>query len=228
MKVTAIVPSAGLGERLNKKIAKPLVLLNRKPIVIHTLENLSKSKLINEIILVVSRNYIDAFRKNIKHFGLKKVKNIILGGVTRSQSVANGLKAISEDTDFVLIHDAVRPFISQKSISEVVKSAKKFGAAILAVPAKATIKKVDLNKSEVVETLNRDVLCEVMTPQVFRKDLILSGYNRLRKFSFTDDAVLLERLGYRVKVVMGSYTNIKITTPEDLIVAEGIVKNFKT
>jgi 2-C-methyl-D-erythritol 4-phosphate cytidylyltransferase len=226
MKVVAIVASAGLGRRLNKKIAKPLVILNGKPILIHTLKNLSKSSIIEEIIIAVDKNYLEIFKKKIKQFGLSKVKKIVAGGKTRGQSVFNGLRAIDKDFDIVLIHDGARPFIKTELIKKLVSQAKKFGAAILAVPAKATIKRIDPKKLEVVATLNRNILWEVQTPQAFKKDLILSAFKKLNTLNLTDDAALVERLGKKVKVVLGSYDNIKITTPEDLVFAEGIAKKF--
>jgi 2-C-methyl-D-erythritol 4-phosphate cytidylyltransferase len=226
MNVVAIVASAGLGRRLNKKIAKPLVILNGKPILIHTLKNLSKSGIIDEIIVAVDKNYLEIFRKKIKQFGLNKVKKVIAGGKTRGQSVFNGLKAASRGADIILIHDGARPFIKPEFIKKLVNQAKKSGAAILAVPAKATIKRIDPKRLDVVATLNRDILWEAQTPQAFKKDLILSAYKKLNTLNFTDDAALVERLGKKVKVVLGSYDNIKITTPEDLVFAEVIAKKF--
>ncbi len=228
MRVVAVVASAGIGKRLKNKIAKPLVDLNGKPILIHTLKNLSKSNLIQEIVLVVNKAYLDVFRKKIKQFGLGKVKSIVSGGATRSKSVANGLKAVGKDCDLVLIHDGARPFISIKSINAVIKTAKKSGCAILAVPIKSTVKRIEARSLEVVATLNRDFLWEVQTPQVFKKDLITKSYEKLQGLDFSDDAALLERLGRKVKVVMGSYSNIKITTPEDLAIAQVIARTFKS
>jgi 2-C-methyl-D-erythritol 4-phosphate cytidylyltransferase len=226
MKVVAVVASAGRGRRFNKKLAKPLVVLNGKPILIHTLKNLAKSSLIQEIIVVANKNNLNTLKKKIKQFGLSKVKDVVAGGSSRSRSVSNGLKAVSKDCDIVLIHDAARPFIKGNYISQLIKAARKFGAAILAVPVKATIKRIEPRNLKVVATLNRDFLWEVQTPQVFKKDLILKAYNKLKSFNFTDDAALLERLGQRIKVVRGSYSNIKITTPEDLAFAKIIAKDF--
>ncbi len=226
VKVVAVIASAGKGKRLNNKIAKPLVALNGKPILIHTLKNLSKSNLIQEIVVVVNKAYLNVFKKKIKQFGLKKVKHIVAGGSTRSRSVLNGLNAMAEDCDLVLIHDGARPFVSQGLIKKAIEAAKRFGAAIVAVPAKSTIKKINPEKMEVINTLNRNFLWEVQTPQVFKSDLILNAYKNARSLNFTDDAALLEKLGRRVKVVMGSYTNIKITTSGDLALAKIIAKDF--
>lgn len=227
MKVVAVVVSAGLGKRLNKKIPKPLIALNGKPILIHTLENLSHVKLISEIILVVNKNYLNAFRKKIRQFGLGKVKKIVIGGKTRGKSVFKGLKAIEGNCDVVLIHDAVRPFVEENLVKKIISASFKYGAAILAVPLKPTIKKVDLKRKEIVETVERENLWEAQTPQAFKKYLILNAYKKIRDFNFTDDASLLEKMGKKVKIVSGSYKNIKITTPEDLEFAKVILKDGK-
>jgi 2-C-methyl-D-erythritol 4-phosphate cytidylyltransferase len=140
--------------------------------------------------------------------------------------VANGLKAIGPQADLILIHDAARPFITKGLVSSVIKEARKAGAAIAAVPVKATIKKVK-NGSVVEKTLDRGKLWEIQTPQVFKKDLILKAYKKFKRIPATDDAMLVERLGAKVSVVLGSYSNIKITTPEDLIIAKGIAGSWK-
>lgn len=227
MKPVAVVASAGAGKRLNKKIAKPLVNLNGKPILIHTLENLSKSGLIQEIVVAVNRANLNIIRKKIRQFGLKKVKKVVSGGKTRAKSVLNGIMAVKEDCDLVVIHDGARPFVSKALINKAIEVAGKFGAAIVAVPVKSTIKKIDSQKSEIISTINRNSLWEAQTPQVFKKDLILDAYKKIRNFNLTDEAAMLEKLGKKVKLVLGSYENIKITTPEDLKFAEIIAKGFK-
>jgi len=135
--------------------------------------------------------------------------------------VYNGLKKISADTDWVLIHDSARPFIDRKSITKVISTAKKTGAAILAVPVKATIKSIKAT-GFVNTTLERSNLWEIQTPQVFKKELILEAYKKYSKIKVTDDASLVERLGKKVKIVLGSQENIKITTKEDLVLAQAI------
>lgn len=224
MKTVAVIPAAGRGIRFKKKRPKPLVLLNSYPIIIHTLRALARNKFIDNIVLVVNKNDLTRFKKIIKRYNLRKVKKIVAGGTFRMISVANGLKAIDNDTDFVLIHDAVRPFISCEIISKTIKAAKKFGAAVVAVPVKSTIKEAGQNLS-VKKTLNRNVLWEIQTPQVFKKDVILSAYKKSRKLRAFDDASLVEEAGKKVKIVPGSYMNIKITTPEDLSFAKAILKS---
>ncbi|MFH1655469.1 MAG: 2-C-methyl-D-erythritol 4-phosphate cytidylyltransferase [Candidatus Omnitrophota bacterium] len=224
MKVAAVIPAAGKGIRFNKKNPKPLVLLNSRPILVHTLNALARNKLIDNIVLVVNKKDLGKFKEIIRGYNFRKVIKIVAGGATRRKSVENGLKAVNKDADLVLIHDGVRPFISSKIISLAIKAAKKFGAAVVAVPAKSTIKEIGRNLL-VKKTLNRDVLWEIQTPQVFKKDIITRAYNKLKNLKAFDDASLVEKMGKSVKIVPGSYENIKITTPEDLLFAKAILKD---
>jgi 2-C-methyl-D-erythritol 4-phosphate cytidylyltransferase len=223
MNTVAIVPSAGQGVRFNSKVAKPLYLLNLKPIIVHTLLALQNSSFINQIILVINKSEEDLIKREIEKESLHKISAIVQGADTRYGSVKNGLTAISEKCDLVLIHDGVRPFIDEELIGRCVIEAERSGAAIAAVPVKSTIKEVSPDH-EVRLTLRRNLLWEVQTPQVFRYDLILKAYKLEPKGEVTDDASLLERLGMRVKIVSGSYYNIKITTPEDLVFAQAILE----
>ena len=227
--ISAIIPAAGFGLRLKKKIPKALIELKGKPIFVHTLNNLTPHPDIKDIILVVPPGYIKTFENKIRQYRLKKIKGIIGGGLTRRQSVEKGLSLLTPRTEWVLIHDAVRPFINQDIIWACLNAAKKYGAAIVGVPLKATIKKVvrcplSVVRSFIVgKTVDRNNLWEIQTPQVFKKDLILKAYNKFKDENFTDDASLVEKLGAKIKVVLGSYFNIKITTPEDLVLAEAIL-----
>lgn len=224
MKISALVPAAGLGLRLKNKTLKPLVLINKQPIILHTLRRLSSHPLINEIIVILNSKYSKELKDIIRKNKLRKIKDIVEGGATRTQSVRNGLKRVG-DADFVLIHDAVRPFIEKKIITQVIKAASKCGAAIVGIPMKSTIKRIKDKKLEVDCTLRRERVWEIQTPQVFKKDLIMRAYNSIRldeKMDMPDDAFLVERLGHRVALTRGSSLNIKITTPEDLILAKAI------
>jgi len=225
MKTVAVIPAAGKGIRFKRKISKPLVLLNSYPILIHTLKVLARNKLIDSIVLVVNKNDLGKFKNRVRQYNLKKVKKIVSGGATRRLSVTNGLKAVDKDADLIFVHDGVRPFIKPKIISETIKLAKKFGAAVVAVPVKSTIKEVGLKDFLVKRTLNRDLLWEIQTPQVFKKDIILKAYNTSKSTKAFDDASLVEKMGKDVKIVLGTYENIKITTPEDLLFAKAIIKN---
>lgn len=227
MNVTAIIPAAGKGLRFKSAIAKPLVILERKPILIHTLIALSRHKLIKEIIVVFNKQDVELLKTIINKFKIKKVAKVVPGGALRRQSVENGLKHVDKKCDIVLIHDGVRPFVDEKTISSVIKAAEKHQAAIAAVPVKPTIKRVNPVSLEVECTLQRDFLWEIQTPQAFKRDVILEAHNRFKDNSATDDAYLVEKMGVPVKVVKSSYKNIKITTPEDLIIAQAILKNKK-
>jgi len=220
MKVAAIVAAAGKGERLKSKVHKPFVALGKEPILLHALRVLDSSNLIGEIIVVAHQVDIMKARLLLKKAKLKKFKDVVAGGKRRMDSVKNGLAAISEDADYVIIHDGCRPFIDNKMISSVLDAAEIFGAAIVGVPVKPTIKEVEKGNF-VAATLKREALVDVQTPQAFRKDILLRAYDRafaegVAGADATDDAALVERLGIKVKVVDGSYRNIKITTPEDL------------
>jgi len=218
-------------------ISKPLIEVNSKPVIIYCLNTVSKHPFIRDIVVVANPGNLKDIISKIKEYQIRKIKDVVLGGRLRQHSVINGLKAINPKTELVLIHDGVRPFIDQAMVSSVIKAAKSSGAAIVGLPVKATIKEVHgswfmpagrqgmVHGSSIVKkTLNRDNLWEVQTPQVFRKDLILEAYKKFGNKEVTDDAALVEKLGTKVKIVMGSYFNIKITTPEDLIIAEAIAK----
>lgn len=224
MKVSAIVPAAGYSRRMGQGIDKPFIEIRQKEIIAYALEALEKSAFIYEVILASSIKNINLFKKLIEKNSFKKIKCVVKGGAARSVSVFNSLSKISEECDFVLIHDAVRPFLSERLINSVVIGALDTGAAISAVPVKPTIKKVVSESLLVQSTLDRNVLWEAQTPQVFKKDILLAAFKKIgKKTDFTDEAGLVEAIGGKVKVIYGDYLNIKITTPEDLVIAEAIV-----
>lgn len=230
MFLSAIVAAAGQGIRLNSDIPKPLLKIGAKPAIIYSLESLCKYSLVKDIIIVANLSNIKGIKQQIKRYKIKKIKDIVLGGKRRQDSVRNGLSAADSRADFVLIHDAARPFIGIEVLPVLIKQAKKYGAAIVGVPVKATIKEVRSLRSMghgsliVKRTIDRENLWEVQTPQVFKKDLLLEAYDRFGDSDVTDDAMLLEKMGVKVGMVFGSYDNIKITTPEDLIIAQAIAK----
>lgn len=221
VKITALIPAAGFGERMKLDLAKPLVKLKAKPIIIYTLEIFESHPLIDEIVLIFNKEGLQVARDFVKEYKLKKVVRVIAGGATRKESVRNGLEVVDSKTKFVVIHDGVRPFVDEGCISRVIEEAKECGAAVLGVPVKSTMKKIKPNM-EVDSTLKRDQIWEIQTPQVFERELIQKAYLSASKHSVPDDAALVEIMGKKVRVVMGSYFNIKITTQEDLIFAEGI------
>lgn len=222
--LSAIVLAAGKGARLNAAVPKPLVRIGRKSAIVYSLNSLNKHPDIDEIIVVLSLANHDRIIKVVKRYAFKKIKAFVLGGLRRQDSVYSGLKAVSKNSDWVLIHDSARPFIDRESITKVILAAKKYQAAILAVRPKATIK-FSRKGSIVSETLNRDKLWEAQTPQVFKKNLLLKAYKKYCRGDVTDDASLVEKMGKKVKVVEGDYGNIKITTAEDLLVAGLIIKS---
>ncbi|MCX5715719.1 MAG: 2-C-methyl-D-erythritol 4-phosphate cytidylyltransferase [Candidatus Omnitrophica bacterium] len=231
MKTEAIVASAGQGKRLRSGIRKPYLKIKNIPILAFTLKALAASKEINSLIVVVDGRDIGKCRTLVKKYGIKKVKAVIKGGGRRPVSVRNGLKALDTDTDIVLIHDGVRPFIDTDVIDASIRVAKRFGACIVGVPVKATIKTVAscqlpvASKRFVVEkTLDRKKLWEIQTPQVFKKALILAAYKKFGNIEATDDAMLVEKMGKKVQIITGSYKNIKITTPEDLVIARALLE----
>lgn len=222
MRATCIVPSAGKGKRLSSKENKPFISLKGKPLLLYTLKALEKCKVINEIIVVVSPDKIKTCKKLIKKYGISKVSVVVAGGRKRFNSVKNGLKKIKE-ADFILIHDGVRPFIEESTIKKVLRAARRYGAALCATPLKQTLKIINKN-SFIKNTPKRSTLWEAQTPQAFKKDLILKAYKNATSHDATDDSSLVEKMGRKVKIIKGSYRNIKITTPEDLALAEILLK----
>ena len=182
-----------------------------------------KNSLVDSIIIVAHSQKLDDIKKLVKKFRFKKVADVIAGGETRSDSVSRGLKALDKDTEIVLIHDGARPLVTTKTIDEAINCCHNEQAVVTAVPVKPTIKRVDSKKLIVKETLNREDLWEVQTPQVFKKDILLRAHEEGRGTNPTDDAALVEQLGVKVKILMGDYKNIKVTTKEDLIVAEAFL-----
>jgi len=219
MKTQAIIPTAGIGNRFNSQVPKPLVLLQGKPLFIYCLEAIEKSNLVDSIILVAQEEHFDEFEKFIKEYQLQKISRIAAGGATRCESVYNGINVLDENTELVLIHDGVRPLVTTELIDEMIEYAQDHKAVIAAVAVKPTIKKVDQKQMLVNETLERDGLWEMQTPQLFKKDIIMEAHNKGKGSNPTDDASLVENIGCPVKVFEGDYKNIKVTTEEDLIMA---------
>lgn len=229
MIVTAILPAAGLGLRLKSRIPKPLVAIGAKPILIHTLEALSKERRIHHILVAVAKRNWDSFKAVLRKNKIGSRVTLVLGGQTRRESVEHCLSFVRPESDRVLIHDAVRPFISGSLLKALLEKVEKNPAVICGVPVKATIKQVRRQASGVrgnlivAKTLPRDRLWEIQTPQVFEKGLLCKAYARCKDTTVTDDAALVEKLGVRVKIVCGAYSNIKITTPEDLVFANALM-----
>jgi 2-C-methyl-D-erythritol 4-phosphate cytidylyltransferase len=226
--ISAIIPAAGRGRRMGTRINKQFMALKGIPILARTLITLEESPFIDELILVCAQDELEyCWEEIIIPYELKKIKKIVSGGAERQDSVANGLEAIGE-AEIVLIHDGARPFLTQELISRVIEGAKLYGAAGVAVPVKDTIKVVD-EKGFICSTPNRRLLWSMQTPQAFKTQIIREAYACSYRDSFygTDDCMLVERLGYRVKIIEGAYENIKVTTPDDLAVGERILESQK-
>ena len=221
MKTEVIVVAAGSGRRLNSKVPKALVLLKGKPLIAYCLKIFDDHPGIDGVVIVGAGGFLSQFIRLTRSF--KKVRAVVAGGLARSDSVKCGLQALSPDTDIVLVHDAARPFIEDVIINRLLAALKKNKAAIAGVPLKFTVKKVDRKTLDIQETLARDLLWEAQTPQGFHKDVLVKAHAKKSKEEATDDAILVERMGGKVKMVWGSYRNIKVTTPEDIILAKQLL-----
>jgi 2-C-methyl-D-erythritol 4-phosphate cytidylyltransferase len=222
-----IVVAAGSGSRMGTEIKKQYLPLAGKPILIRTLQTLEQSDRIDRIIVVVAADDIGYVQDMIHEHGLQKVDAVVGGGEERQNSVANGLRALNRTTQYVAVHDAARPLVTLEEIENVIDMAMTIGGATLGVPVKDTIKRVE--KHKVMETLPRESLWAVHTPQAFRRDWLQEAHHRSARIGVpgTDDASLVEWAGYTVQMVQGSYQNLKITTPEDLVIAEALWQQRK-
>ena len=223
VKTVAIIPAAGSGKRLKSKEKKPFVLLGGKPLIAYSLEALAAAKYINGIIIAVEAESIERLKEIINRYGFKKVIGIVKGGKTRTESVRNCFRAIDKPCDIVLIHDGARPFPETRTIRDSIRYAKKFGGCVAARPTTDTIKLVDKNLF-VERTLDRKYLWSAQTPQTFRYDILKKALSRIKgNLNMTDDACVLERLGKTIKILKSSARNIKVTTKEDLKIAEALI-----
>ncbi|MDD2273128.1 MAG: 2-C-methyl-D-erythritol 4-phosphate cytidylyltransferase [Desulfuromonadaceae bacterium] len=226
-KSIALIPAAGMGKRMGASINKQYLQLNGMPIVARTISLFEQSPLIDAIYLVVPAEEIPYCRKHVvEACGFKKIAAIVPGGRERQNSVFNGLNAMRKhvsDDDIILIHDGVRPLITERVLLESISSARLHDGALVAVPVKDTIKTVQ--NGFVSNTPPRESLWQAQTPQTFRFAKIFQAHQSAATDGFigTDDASLVERSGGKVYIVQGDYRNIKITTPEDLILAEAFL-----
>lgn len=226
MKADAIIVSAGRGQRFMEGQKKQFYLLADRPILAHTVDHFETCPLVRSTLLVVSEEDMDYTLKEIvEKYHYRKIAQIVPGGKRRQDSVKNGLDALAGGSEIVMIHDGVRPFITRAMIEESIHSAERFGAVIVAMPVKETIKMSNTDGT-VLKTLDRESLWQAQTPQTFQAELIREAYAKAARDGYwgTDDASLVERLGVRVHILPGSYANIKITTPEDLMLAHLFLK----
>jgi 2-C-methyl-D-erythritol 4-phosphate cytidylyltransferase len=224
MKITAIIPAAGTGSRYDRYKNKLLENLDGIPVIVRTLRTISSINSLNNIIICTSEDLLPEITSIVKEYNITAAE-VIIGGETRQESVFKGLNAAKEfEPDFILIHDGARPLISKDIIENAIKCASIKGAAIVAVPTKDTIKRVDINTNRIIETINREELWNIQTPQIFKYQDLLDAHNMFENMNLTDDSALIEKANLPAYVVLGSYSNIKITTKEDLLYAEMLLK----
>ena len=220
----AIIAAAGAGTRMASDRPKQFLLLAGTPVIIHTLKVFEQCESINEVILVLPAAESAGFLSLAAKFGLRKVARVVPGGLTRADSVKRGLLAIRAATaEIVAVHDGVRPFVTVEEIDATVAAAQTDGAAILVAPVTDTIKQIDDRR--VARTLDRGLLRRALTPQCFRYELLRQAYQTadVTDPSVTDESVLVEQLGHSISVIDGNARNIKITTVEDLAIAEAML-----
>ncbi len=225
MMVSVVLVGAGLGLRMGGPVKKPFLLLHNKPIFLHTVERFSRIDAVREIIFVTGDAEIHTLREQWQDtLSALKVKKIIPGGKRRQDSVYQGLCNVDPSMEIVLIHDAVRPLVKQEHIVAVINKVKETGAAILAAPMKATVKQVGINLL-IQRTVPRNSLWMAQTPQGFQRELIAKVFDQFKNTDteFTDDAQMVEQAGHPVYIVQGTDENIKITTPEDIRLAEALL-----
>jgi 2-C-methyl-D-erythritol 4-phosphate cytidylyltransferase len=223
----AIIPAAGSGSRFGGQIPKQFIEIAGAPIIVHTLRRFDECEDIGAIIVALRREEIEGFERALGSHKIRTTVRLVAGGAERSDSILNALTAAKEfQPEIVVVHDAVRPFVTPERISAVIVKAREIGAAILAQPATDTIKEVE--DGLIRRTLDRRRIWRAQTPQAFRYDLLMRANEDARAADLpsamaTDDSFLVERLGAPVAIVEGMANNIKITTPEDLILAEKLL-----
>lgn len=230
-KLVAIVPAAGAGKRLGLGINKAFAVLQGAPLLVHCLVMLARTALVAEAVVVVAPDEVEEGRELLHRYQQEYFPTlpftVVAGGKERQDSVANALAAVPQDADYIAVHDGARPFAGREVFERTLAAAKKHGAAIAAVPVKDTIKVVD-SQGVVVGTPVRSTLVTVQTPQIFRAELLKAAYAQLAAHpaAVTDDASVVELLGHPVVVAQGRYENIKITTPDDLALAENFLREL--
>lgn len=223
---SAVIVAGGKGSRMGSSMNKQYLGLNGKAVLAHTIDQFERCHQIDEIIVVVGEGEVDYCTRQIwKKYGFLKIKSIVPGGKMRQDSVYNGLLGVSPKTEIVVIHDGARPLIKEAQIKASIEGAIEVGACVVGVPVKDTIKVCNQNQF-IIQTPSRDTLWAVQTPQTFQYQKILKAYKEanVNDLQVTDDAMMVEALGYPVKMIHGRYDNIKITTPEDLVIAQGMMK----
>lgn len=219
--VSCIVAAGGSGTRMGANKNKLFLEIDGVAVIVHTLKTLQKSETISEIIVSAREEDIITISEYARIFGISKLKTIVKGGNTRAESVLSASKEVSCDCDLVMIHDGARPFVTEKIIDETVNKAAEYGAAACGVKPKCTLKSVG-DSGFITDTVDREKTVEIQTPQVFDKELFdkMYSFDGETLKTATDDCILAEKCGVKIFVTEGSYKNIKITTPEDMEIAE--------
>jgi len=221
-----VIAAAGKGSRMKSGINKQYMLLNSRPILSYSLDFFEKLDIVEQIVVITGEHELDYCEQEvIKRFKYNKVSAVLPGGKERQDSVLIGLHKLGSDTNLVAVHDGARPLLSSGLFSRLFKQAEEWGAAIPGIPSKDTLKMVD-GESFVRQTLDRTSIYAIQTPQIFKYAELMTAYRKAYEENFqgTDDASLFERYIGRVRLVEGEYNNLKITTPEDLIIAEALLK----
>lgn len=228
MRVAAIIASGGVGKRISSAKKKQFLSVNDKPLLAHSIYPFQECKLINEIVIVAPKEEVERTEEEIvKANKYTKVSSVVTGGEQRQDSVYNGLLALKKIPDYVCIHDGVRPFVKIEQIEQALDAAKPSEALIFAFPVRNTIKEAD-KSGRVNITLARDKLWEVCTPQIFSYKIIMDAHKKALKDQYyaTDDAALVERMNKEVKIFHCSATNIKVTHPVDVKIAQAIMADW--
>lgn len=226
-RIIAILPAAGLGTRMGSELPKQFLELEGAPILLHTMRRIASCDAVSEVIVATRGDEIARLETRIGRESFRQTVRVIKGGDSRQDSVAAALERVADDTELVLVHDAVRPFVSREQISRVIEEARKCQAAILGIPAMDTVKEVKRaslpeDVALITATIPRERIVLAQTPQVFATKLLKEAFARAKAdgISASDEAGLVERLGYDVHVVQGSERNIKITRPSDMELAQ--------
>lgn len=221
---SAIIVAAGSGTRFGSSVPKQFLKIGGKPLLIHTLERFELCSAIDEIVLVLSDEEIENFKIIAEKFNLKKLSKVVPGGATRAESVFNGLSALDAETaEIVAVHDGARPLVTAQEITKTMEKARETGASCLVAAVTDTIKEVAGGK--IIGTIDRAKLRRALTPQCFRYEILRRAFaeNEIGE-AVTDECLLVEKLGYEIAAVEGSAKNIKVTTPEDFVLAESLLK----
>ena len=224
---TAIIVAAGSGTRFSSEKPKQFIDILGKPLIVHTLERFEEASTIDSVILVLPEVQISEFEKFVEKFEVKKLSCVVAGGAVRAESVLNGLDAVAPECSVVAVHDGARPLVKPDEIDSTVSAAASTGAACLVSAVNDTIKSV--RAGEILATVDRSQLRRALTPQVFRVEVLRKAFeNAELSEAVTDECYLVEKLGHPIVVVEGSSSNIKITTQDDLALAEAIMNNRRS